>query len=69
MMPNLVLTLRNGLDRPIPINLHISAISQEGKTPCLVNLHSDACDSLRYINTSLEDPGTFSRCTLLPTFY
>ena len=48
MMPNLILTFKNGLDGPIPIYLRISAISQEGKPPCLVNLHSDAviaCDT------------------------
>ena len=37
-----------------------------------VNVHctpnsKDYGDSLRYINVSLEDPGAFSRCTLLPT--
>ena len=42
MMPNLILTLKNGLDGPIPLYLCISAISKEGNPPCLVNMHSDA---------------------------
>ena len=48
MIPNLVLIFKNGLDGPIPMYLPISAISQEGKPLCLVNLHSDAviaCDT------------------------
>ena len=69
MMANLILTFKNGLDRAIPIYLRISAISQESKPPLFGQPAFRCCDSLRYINASLEDPETFSRCTFLPTFY
>ena len=48
MMPNLILTFKNGLDGPISIYLRISAISQTPVFACLVNMHSDAviaCDT------------------------
>ena len=55
MMPNLILTFKNGLDRPIPIYLRISAISQASKPILFGQPAFRCCYSLRYINASLKE--------------
>ena len=48
MMPDLILTLKNGLDGPIPICSSISQLAREANPQCVVNLHSYAviaCDT------------------------